>query len=522
MADVYSRAAQVLIWLGPAEGRSDELMELWGDVGSRAESIGLVGYFTKERIGVLLGVMDGDRGVGGDDEDAVFARKYWELAGDVKESFEALIEVTVEMDERPWFHRVWTVQELALCADTVFICGSKSVSVEHVWLADNIFSAAVKPSLKGDSDTKFQELVLQAQSHRIQPLLSIRRRRQNFANGKGDGDDLFGLLRKLLVESNMGVTQTRDRVYGLLGLAVDGEALNIRPDYTTVDTAPIFTQVARSMISRGRVELLSFSQFPKEDDLGNLPTWVPDWRPNLAPSFYIIFESAEEHLLSASGNTHVSLVPETDPNVLGIRGYLVDTIEEVGNSWHASDDHTSRLLLFETLEKFCTKSTTMNESLYADPTRRAEALWRVPVGDLYWTPDVDYIRARKPLVEDEYHDCARVAEIIANSKDLSPEERQVATQEVASRRFAASRYWNNMRGMDGKRPYITRRGYIGMCPGPTIGGDVVAIFSGARLPYVVRPQPGGERYTFIGEAYCDGMMDGEVLQREQERSFSIQ
>ncbi|KAF2442025.1 HET-domain-containing protein [Karstenula rhodostoma CBS 690.94] len=430
MADVYSKAEQTLVWLGPAADRSDELMDLWLYVGRQAEAMGLESYFTKEKIHRLFAVMD-NRYV-----DDSLAEPYHQLVDETRPRFEDLMQAMVDLDQRPWFHRVWIVQEVSLCPDTLF------------------------------------------------------------------------------VESETRATQNRDRIYGLLGLAVDAEQLKIKPDYTCSKVGPIFANAARAMIQKGRVELLSFSQFPKEDDIERLPTWAPDWRPNLASSFYTIFESAEDHLMSASGSTRVSLLPTTDENVLGIRGYLVDSIEEVGTVWHTSDDHASYLLLFKTIQDFCVKSAAKDEPIYKDPLRRAEATWRVPVGDLYWTPELDNVRATKALVENRYHDCVRLSEVIAGGEEV------LTREEV--HRLLAGRYRSNMSGMDGKRPYITRKGYLGMCPGSALPGDVVVIFHGARLPYVLRPRPEGDRYTFLGEAYCDGMMDGEISEGRQETSFFIE
>ncbi|KAL1604087.1 hypothetical protein SLS60_005679 [Paraconiothyrium brasiliense] len=507
MTDIYSKAEQTLVWLGPAADRSDELMDLWLDVGQKADDIGLEDYFTKEKIHRLLEIME-SRSV-----DDRLTKPYHQLVDEARPRFENLLQTIVDLDQRPWFHRVWIVQEISLCPDTVFVCGQKIVPVEFVRRASHIFTAAMKQSMKSNPGFSFAQLALQAQSHRLGPLLSTRKRRQKFANGEGEGDELFHLLRKLFVESDTRVTQTRDRIYGLLGLAVDAEQLEIEPDYVTLDVASIFTHAALAMITRGRIELLSFSQFPKEDGLEGLPTWAPDWRPNLAPSYYTIFEFAENHLLYASGITKASVVPTTNQNILGIRGYLVDTIEEVGNVWHASDAHASYLHLFKTLQEFCSKSAIKDEPIYEDPLRRAEATWRVPVGDLYWDPEVDYIRARKPLVEEAYHECVRISEImVAGTRPLTAEE---------LRRSPSGRYRNSMSGMDGKRPYITRRGYIGMCPGSAIAGDVVVVFCGAHIPYVLRACGEEDTHTFLGEAYCDGMMDGEILKRERERSFLI-
>jgi len=41
-------------------------------------------------------------------------------------------------------------------------------------------------------------------------------------------------------------------------------------------------------------------------------------------------------------------------------------------------------------------------------------------------------------------------------------------------------------------------------------GDVIAILFGYKAPVVLRPEENGQ-FSFIGEAYVDGVMDGEAM-----------
>ncbi|KAM5345486.1 hypothetical protein ACJ41O_011348 [Fusarium nematophilum] len=519
MLDVYSKAEQVLVWLGPAADRSDELMDLCQDVGLRAQNMGMEDYFTREKMPILQAISNNPL------LDYPLTKPYHELVDLARPGFEGLLQEMIYWNERHWFHRVWVIQEVSLCRDTVFVCGHKVIPVEHFRLALHIFTSAMKKAMRSrpDSDKGFRELAYRAQCHRVGPLLSTRRRRQNFNKDLGTGDDLFHLLRKLFVESDTRATKKRDRIYGLLGLAADAEELGITPNYACKDSGPIFASVARSMIQKGRVEVLSFSQFPKEDDLKNLPSWAPDWRPMLAPSYYTIWESAEDHLLAASGDTQVSLEPVEDPSILGIRGYLVDVIEEVGETWHTSDAHPLHHRLLNSIASLCAKSAAKGEPIYSSAFRRATAVWRVPVGDLYWTKETDHARADLPRSRDEYHDCLFVFAQLAAWETMTPDERKIRLQEVNTRRFGSASYRGNMNTMTGKKPYLTRTGYVGMCPEQTVEGDVVVILRGARIPYILRPSnvTKSDEFSFVGEAYCDGVMDGEILERSEETVFSI-
>lgn len=52
-------------------------------------------------------------------------------------------------------------------------------------------------------------------------------------------------------------------------------------------------------------------------------------------------------------------------------------------------------------------------------------------------------------------------------------------------------------------------------------GDVVVVFKGARIPYLVKPAEVERRFQFIGEAYCDGIMDGEVVEMGTAEEFYL-
>jgi len=74
--------------------------------------------------------------------------------------------------------------------------------------------------------------------------------------------------------------------------------------------------------------------------------------------------------------------------------------------------------------------------------------------------------------------------------------------------------------MTGKRPFLTRNGYVGMGPGPMEPGDVVVVFAGDHLPRVIRKSR-DRFWDYVGEAYCDGIMDGEAWDESKLEPFYL-
>ena len=66
----------------------------------------------------------------------------------------------------------------------------------------------------------------------------------------------------------------------------------------------------------------------------------------------------------------------------------------------------------------------------------------------------------------------------------------------------------------------TKQGRIGLVPCATQKGDLVAIFMGADVPFVLRSFGAGT-YELVGECYIHGVMNGEALQGEHGQVRSI-
>ena len=64
--------------------------------------------------------------------------------------------------------------------------------------------------------------------------------------------------------------------------------------------------------------------------------------------------------------------------------------------------------------------------------------------------------------------------------------------------------------LDHRQFFISQKGYIGLAPAIAEAGDTIAIIAGSETPFILRPNPGGENFTLIGEAYTHGFMYGEI------------
>ncbi|CAG7557570.1 unnamed protein product [Fusarium equiseti] len=524
MGRIYSAARQVLVWLGPAADASDDLMDAWQDIGQKARDFGLEGYMAPEGFHAMSAIMRNE-----DPTDETTMR-FQNLLKHTVDVFTSLLRdmVLKAWFERPYFSRVWIIQEFCLCVDTVFVCGTRTVAVELIKLAVTILQMVTSnmldgqfPELKGSEFPA--ERLADVSEEPITRLFSCRSRQQNRR-----GNELHMLLRRMFVGHDTRATQHRDRIFALLSLAIDKEKLGIQIDYEC-STERVLAQTASALIEKaGRVDILSYSQFPKLPDLVDLPSWVPDWRSNLRPSFYNINERMNTHLFFAAGQySRVEIVKPTteDPFVLGLRGYTADVIEKVaeGEGWMDTSWDPARLLGFLAQVDALWQESMKKPMVTHGPTeaRKPEARWRVPIGDLYKTEDGDEHRAT-PDIARSYYRCVQELKLFHQMTLGEEGLMDIQDWETPQDEDKKINYDGNMRKMEGKRPFLTQMGYLGMGPVEEKPGDVVVVFCGGYIPFIVRPQPEGQdTFSFVGEAYCDGVMDGEVTKKEKQTFWLV-
>jgi hypothetical protein len=258
---------------------------------------------------------------------------------------------------------------------------------------------------------------------------------------------------------------------------------------------------------------------------------VPDWNQGPQTTFdYRDDRDSHLHepryLYHASGDTSVSVIDLGDEKLLGLRGFVVDQIEELGSPW--TEDQSLRsyqtLSYLTNIKLMCLISASRNNPIYPSEQRRAEAIWRIPVADIKRVVDPrgDICNARATP------DCGEAFQNILASEErrqelgyVSPElraELSKITEDEQSN--GATHYRGVMATLRKKRPFLTTLGYVGLGPVFAKAGDKVVVFHGAAIPFILRPAEEG-MHRLLGEAYCDGVMDGEIVNERDAETFVL-
>ncbi|KAK0672252.1 heterokaryon incompatibility protein-domain-containing protein [Cercophora samala] len=534
MHRIYESAEQVRVWLGPAGDGSDEVMEMWEEVGRRCEEeVDLAGYFASDKEALQRLV---DHVSNRTPEDPVTQRiqRYMDWAAPRMQPY---LKAMAVMFDRPWFRRVWVIQEFAVAPNTVFICGLKVARAQYPGWVLNMYGHCGKRIWPGRMTEEDFRVSNALENPPFDTLFTIRKRRQdhNLAvqqgrlrrdetppPGPGAGDYLFDLLVKTCGDQTIEAKDLRDRVYALLGIAVDRnklKRLGLTPDYQNCNFEKVLLLTARAIILRGEVQMLSFSQFPKEH---NLPSWVPEWRPGMTTPFFHYSNRSLARLppmFTASGSSTPTVIETYDVAVIGLRGCRIDIVEDTVDPWEQTDwgleNNFCYLTFLRQIQSLCGRSNIKGQDIYPSETRRAEAFWRVPVADCELSPN-GLARARAEGSRRMYAYCLEACELFEYSSERDP------YVSARHKELQPGSVYRMLLGRVGKRrPFITERGYVGLGPISTRAGDMVVAFAGAPITYLVRPTARKGHFEFLGDGYCDGVMDGEAWDEQKAETLFL-
>ena len=465
MNHIFQEAQCALVWLGPSSEESGKAMEALQQVGLTVNS------GTDPLDNPALSTVN------------LLSKLY----NDFSPSLQGLLM-------RSWWRRIWVVQEFASARDVVFLCGDVRLSWRPCFGAlealEKFQISLAEKGWRGSIGGQNYQLFM-AELSAITGILRLFRIRHAL---KHDQKRLS--LWELLTLKRFGMLSTDDRdfVYALMGIADDTVAKHLYPDYTK-NVADVYTEVAKWFLAEGTLRTLWLCAHPRR--ISGLPSWVPDWSSVWQTDRRYLSEDAGYgsggRIFSASGQSRpdVSFSSRNCRMILHLEGFSFDTVSA-----------TKSVFKMELVLK---EGGFLRAHLVLQARFRAfwelrkgwDAVFRTAITDIepIWGPNLHftYRRSTPKMRRDLYG--ARV-----KAADEGGFE--------SSWNLPASRV-DILYRHNGRRPFITSKGYLGLGPAGMQNGDVVAIVFGSEVPLILREENG--HYTLVGEAYVDRIMDGEVM-----------
>lgn len=456
---------------------------------------------------------------------------------------------------RPWFLRIWVIQEVVYARDIRFFCGNWEsrwgvlvdmaerfeyllVRNRHqIWSYDSSKARHAAMSLALMLGMRLSRSVVAERLESIRRdiesihldtpkgshveclALDLLAKREFIVKSCREHRDLYPALERTIFALDgvkpsttpiiklLGMfarneaTKPQDRLYALIGLAADINLEEFPPDY---EETPYQTDVrfGEKLVEKGQGMDLLFhaTKLPFEVRNLALPSWVPDWtrRRSLESHWMKLGWAYNQYSDGFEGRVkskaYVSLV-DGAYNMLKVTGFRVDRLESV-------------VKLYDDISEFSLSNFAAACHKYF---QQIEA---VTNGDLYFTGQSWLEVNCRTLIADHLN---RTETTITDAIQQYKEVKRIFTNASNYRNSSNLNSWGG--AWIGLMPEYafckTTRGFVGLVPNACSNIDEVFMFQGSDLPFILRPVhtvPG--LYRFIGGCYLHGLMKGEAWKSE--------
>ena len=426
---------------------------------------------------------------------------------------------------RPWFGRMWVLQEYATAREAVVLCGRDAIS----WRELSQFISLMQAE-RGRWFYLFKFNQLEGVSanflrQRLKYLIGIK--------NVFDARQAVDLMENLMYSRWFEATDPRDKIYAVLGLSAPCDLV---PDYTKA-LQEVFLDTANLVLFRERALSPDFGWWKSVQIMGmlaeverterryQLPSWVPDWTASVKDS---LFMQAYEFGYRAAGDTLVQLSQCEDPKRIRISGKIVDRVQRMGVVGPLDIDNLSfepfkgkkskdfyQMIMFirRHLNFWVNEASSIAADCqrYPNSAARQEAFWRTllcnrgPNDSRYDETDLKFAKW--------YRDFRQYLAMLCPGEGAKADDLEYLHKLSLPHLVGFLEMTNIMGGVvPDRRFFSTLGGYMGLGPAHMQPGDLVCVFLGGLVPWVVRSQ--GEAYSMVGECYVHGLMNGEAIGSE--------
>ncbi|KAF1959246.1 hypothetical protein CC80DRAFT_545620 [Byssothecium circinans] len=321
--------------------------------------------------------------------------------------------------------------------------------------------------------------------------------------GRFQGED--GTLQRLLPRMRYcDATDPRDKVFSLLGIALDAEPLP-KLDYH-MSKEQVYTKIAIWWIEfYGTLELLSHADEPeaREGPTNAKPmaSWIPDWSRRPSREILGVFEKTYFRAGGPKAVTSFPSTPTPSSNpILKARGMFIGTANKIISHCNRYAD---LIPIFrehggygseEANEQALSNTLCLGYSRESAPFTKDKwhvlkqyTLWKTTHCDQAWELKED--RHGKRILDEEYLPCYDNRPIDIKYEGL-----------FRTRRI-------------GRVLAITENGFFCFAPDHLRKQDVIYIPYGSSMPVALRKV--SDHYVVLGQCYVAGVMYGEVLPEER-------
>jgi hypothetical protein len=369
--------------------------------------------------------------------------------------------------QRRWWSRLWVVQEVALAKSATLICSNRAVKYDNLLEWQGILCK--DPTPEG-------LVVLNSFCRTLSHLQAV-------------GHAKIKQSKPLTVLSwarELTASDPRDIIFGLLGLSDNFKSLLPLPDYNK-STAQVFTDVTKRHLNLTKsLDILEHatSTTPNFDR----PSWVPYWSEDPA-----VWNSGP-HSVKASRNSEAIFSISTDDQNLRVRGQKFDRVKVLLLADpKAYMEGVVNKQVIESWRMSCNVGFSLTKYPTGEPV--GEVVMRTLCWDRISGSTHERLRLSLKEIEINFREWHRV---LTTTSTFEEYEQLRSEQNL----FELEIEWST--------PLCTTaKGYLAAVPFTAKVGDCIAVLAGGRVPFVLRPI--GDHYRFVGPCYVHGIMHGEAF-----------
>ena len=449
--------------------------------------------------------------------------------------------------DRQFFARTWIHQEVMVARHIDLVCGTDVCDWDGLHLAIMSMSKYLGDATFG---TPLDGLGLKQLTATTGPILGSPTPKCFQLRFYFEENTLAYNLWSLVVltrASKAPCSNGRDAIYGVLSVANDAKKLKISPDYDA-SIEQCYIQTAKAFLRNGHLDVLTACQQPRS--AMKLPSWVPDFSTLWDDEYNVV--TAIEHMSRTAEDTFYGplfrAAKGSSPKIfcfekrgehqlLCLAGIKFDQIDRIAppldldyfNKLHVSKnpDVVRGSMLgdpsaVEQLQKVHTRNPDAVQAAMLAQIKNVQDLSRLEQSRSsnsmetvlrVLTKDMEFgtqpgkgtvLHRLPPKTLESY---VPFVTMLQQFRPLSAWPFVTLQKE-----FLIFYHMILCRNIE-RRAFITLEGHLGIGPAALQEDDVVAIILGTEVPLLLRPCEGGV-YKLIGEAYVDGIMDGEVMKKK--------
>lgn len=538
MREIYSQATNLYVYLGTASEDSD------------------VGMQFLERI-----ADDMSNGV---DVHGKFAGQ--ETAEEDKKAYRAALRIF----NRPYWNRVWVLQELAVSRNAIFVaCGAFGMSLERLLPAANFLCLDGHAIVYYDSEAA--SLITIHLTLLTYILAWIANPHNPYKRPSVPSQMTYLELREplLVLAQSAQATKSHDNVYGLLGLTPEPIREMMKP-YVNYDLPiqEVYLAFSKAIIEHtGELDGI----YSKNYSQTMRPSWATDW--NLAfdragfPHHWGLYcydqydgayEDLREIILSsritradAGRKSRVTFQQVNDATLLKCSGVYIATVDGIAPTMvedlNESDiRHVQPTATANPYGDDEAVAHALIHTIFANPTWGGSAgasLFRIPwigqdpslyfnsKGELDFTPkDLEVIEQLKlkgwgaalgkRFIYMEYFRRRLSQFRFGNKRFQDFFDTEITQCNIPAQRFKLD--IATILGASLRRRLVTlSTGHFGAAPVTIRPGDAIYVVLGCSIPIVLRPEGEDGYFNVIGECYVDGLMNGEAMAGADQGEYDI-